>query len=158
MPKTPTGPRPDPMTREVDRLLAQLERAGTKPEHQNGAVPVTNSGKRRFVGVARSNEPPTRADLIGLWARLALGIALGLVMTQWPYPRRCDLPLAGYLAAVGMIVIAGGWIAFSSWRMRSAVPHVLALVLVFWGILLTADQVLPRIGYAAEQATWRCGP
>lgn len=157
MPKTPTGPRPDPMTREVDRLLAQLARVGG-PERENGAPSVTNSGKRRFVGVARSGEAPTRADLIGLWARVVLGMALGAVMTQWPYPHGCDLPLAGYLAAVAMIVVAGGWIAFSSWRMRSGMPHVLSLMLVFWGIVLTAEQLLPRIGYAAEQATWRCAP
>jgi hypothetical protein len=158
MPKTPTGPRPDPMTREVDRLLAQLARAGAGPERENGALSVTSSGKRRFVGVAHSTEAPTRADLIGLWARVLLGIALGAVMTQWPYPHGCDLPLAGYLGAVAMVVVAGGWIAFSSWRMRSGVPHVLSLMLVFWGIVLTAEQLLPRIGYAAEQAAWRCGP
>jgi hypothetical protein len=158
MPKTPTGPRPDPMTREVDRLLAQLARAGAGPERENGALPLTSSGKRRFVGVARSTEPPTQADLVGLWARLVLGVALGVVMTQWPYPHGCDLPLAGYLSATAMVVVAGGWIALSSWRMRSGVPHVLSLMLVFWGIVLIAEQLLPRIGYAAEQATWRCGP
>jgi hypothetical protein len=42
--------------------------------------------------------------------------------------------------------------------MRSGVPHVLSLMLVFWGIVLTAEQLLPRIGYAAESATWRCAP
>jgi hypothetical protein len=40
--------------------------------------------------------------------------------------------------------------------MRGGAPHVLSLILVFWGIVLAAEQVLPRIGYAAERATWRC--
>jgi len=157
MPKTPTGPRPDPMTREVDRLLAQLTRNSPGPERENGTLPVTNSGKRRFVGVARSTEPPTRAELMGLWARVLLCVGLGAVMTQWPYPHGCDLPLAVYLGAVAMVVIAGAWIAFASWRLRSGVPHILSLMLLFWGIVLTAEQTLPRIGYAAEQATWHCG-
>ena len=157
MPKTPTGPRPDPMTREVDRLLAQLARNGSSPEREGDSPPVTSSGKRRFVGVARAMDAPTRRELIGLWARVLLGVVLGLVMTQWPYPHRCDLPLAGYLAAVSMVMVTGAWIAFSSWRMRSGVPHVLSLMLLFWGIVLTAEQLLPRIGYAAEQASWRCG-
>lgn len=158
MSKTPTGPRPDPMTREVDRLLAQLARNGSSPEPENDTKPVTHSGKRRFVGVARSGDAPTRAELIGLWGRLLLGVVLGAVMTQWPYPHRCGLALAGYLSAVTMVVVTGAWIAFSSWRLRSGMPHILALMLLFWGIVLTAERVLPRIGYAAEQATWRCGP
>ena len=157
MPKTPAGPRPDPMTREVDRLLAQLTRNGASREHQKDTQPVTGSGKRRFVGVARAADAPTRAELIGLWARLLLGVTFGAVMTQWPYPHGCDLPLAAYLSAVGMVIITGAWIAFSSWRLRSGLPHALALMLLFWGIVLTAEQALPRVGYAAEQAVWRCG-
>jgi hypothetical protein len=36
------------------------------------------------------------------------------------------------------------------------VAHILALVILFWGIVLAAEQVLARIGYAAERASWRC--
>jgi hypothetical protein len=146
------------MTREVDRLLAQLARQGSGPERENGGPPVTHSGKRRFVGIARTTEPPTRADLIGLWARVCLGVLFGAVMTQWPYAHGCDLPLAGYLGAVAMVMLAGAWIAFSSWRLHSGPPHLLSLLLLFWGIVLAAEQLLPRIGYAAVQAHWRCGP
>ncbi len=156
MPKTPTGPRPDPMTREVDRLLAQLSRHTSGPERQNGGPPVSHSGKRRFVGVARSTDPPTSGELVGLWARVCLCVILGAVMTQWPYAHACDLPLAGYLAAVVMVMLAGTWVALSSWRLHSGIPHVVSLMVLFWGIVLVAEQLLPRIGYAAERASWVC--
>jgi len=55
-----------------------------------------------------------------------------------------------------MVMLAGGWIAVSSWRLRVGVVHTLALMLLFWGIVLAAEQALPRVGYAAERATWRC--
>jgi hypothetical protein len=85
-----------------------------------------------------------------------LGIALGAMMTQWPYPYQCDLPLLGYLGAVATVLVVGAALAFDSWRLRSGPAHVLSLILVFWGIVLAAEQVLPRIGYAADLASWRC--
>jgi hypothetical protein len=79
------------------------------------------------------------------------------MMTVWPYFRECGLPLFGYLVAVAAVVVAGGWIAVTAWTLRNAVAHIIALVLLFWGLVLTADVLLPRTGYAATPATWRCG-
>lgn len=81
---------------------------------------------------------------------------LGALITQWPYPRACGLPLAGYLGAVGAVLVAGVWIAAVSWKLRSAAAHVLAFLLLLWGIGLAAERVLPRVGYAAERAGWSC--
>jgi hypothetical protein len=78
------------------------------------------------------------------------------MITQWPYPHGCGLPLAEYLGAVAMVLVAGAWIAVASWKLRNAPSHVLALLLLLWGIALAAEQVLPRIGYAAERWTWQC--
>jgi hypothetical protein len=99
-------------------------------------------------------EPPTS---IGVWGRVALGVALGVMMTGWPYFKECGLPLFGYLLAVATVVAAGGWIAVTAWRLGNSVAHVLGLVLLFWGIVLTAAELLPRTGYAAAQANWQCG-
>ncbi len=77
-------------------------------------------------------------------------------MTQWPYPYGCGLPLLGYLGAVSTVLLTGAWIAFASWKLRSGVTHILSLILFFWGIVLAAEQLLPRIGYAADWASWRC--
>jgi heme A synthase len=85
-----------------------------------------------------------------------LGLVLGGLMTQWPYPHGCGLPLLGYLGAVAMVMVTGAWIAVVSWKLRHVVAHILAFVILFWGIVLVAERVLPRIGYAAEPASWRC--
>jgi hypothetical protein len=55
-----------------------------------------------------------------------------------------------------MVMVTGAWVAVASWRLRSEVAHILALLIVLWGIVLAAEQVLPRIGYAAERASWHC--
>jgi hypothetical protein len=104
-------------------------------------------------GLGQASQPP---PLIALWAGLILGIVLGGAITQWPYSRGCDLPLLGYLAAVVTVIAAGISSAIAAWRLRSAVAHVLALALFFWGMALAAERVLPRVGYAAERASWRC--
>jgi hypothetical protein len=155
------------MEREVNRLLAGLSSLGSRPDHERPPPrkdPASTPPPRRTDPVslpptqprAATAGAPTRGDRIALWARVLLGGALGGAMTQWPYPHTCDLALLGYLCAVAALLLAGAWIALASWRMRGGAPHVLSLILVFWGIVLAAEQVLPRIGYAAERATWRC--
>ena len=159
MPKTPSGRQRDPMEREVDRLLAQLAHTGSPPARVEGPrvarilAPVT---PRRSPSVARPASAISRGDLIALWTRVLLGAVLGVLMTQWPYAHRCGLPLLGYLGAVAAVLLAAAWIAFASWRLRRGVAHVLGLILFFWGIVLAAEQLLPRIGYAAHQASWQC--
>ncbi len=154
MPKPPPNREPDPMARVVDRLLAQLPGLeGINEPSAAPARPVFGGQSRPVVGAARV-EPPT---LIGLWGRVALGILLGLMMTAWPYFKECGLPLFSYLCAVITVVLAGGWIAVTAWKLRNGVAHILALVLLFWGLVLTADELLPRSGYAAAQASWQCG-
>ncbi len=105
----------------------------------------------------RGQADQERYDRIGLWARVFLASALGVVITQWPYAHTCGWPLIGYLGAITMVLLAGGWIAVASWNQREAAAHVLSFILVFWGIVLAAEQLLPRIGYAALTSTWRCG-
>jgi hypothetical protein len=77
-------------------------------------------------------------------------------MTQWPYTHGCGLPLYGYLAAVGGVIVASFWSMISSWMSRSALAHALSVVLLFWGIGLAGREILPRIGYAKETANWEC--
>ena len=167
MPKTPPGPRPDPLMREVNRLLAQLDhsapRVASQPANASGgddghAVSRPGVGRRprMIVGTAHA-EPTTRLDFAALWSRMLLALALGAAMTQWPYLHGCGWPLAAYLGAAATVLIAGAGLAFDSWRLRSGLVHVLAVGLAFWSIVLVAEQVLPRVGYAAEPAAWSCG-
>jgi heme A synthase len=85
-----------------------------------------------------------------------LGTTLGVLTTQWPYRHDCGIPLAAYLVAVAMVMLAGIWISVVSWNLRSAAAHVLAFLLLLWGCALAAERALPRIGYAAEQGSWTC--
>jgi hypothetical protein len=55
------------------------------------------------------------------------------------------------------VLLTGAWIAFASWKLRSGFVHILSLILI-WGIVLAAEQLLPRIGYAADRASWACPP
>jgi hypothetical protein len=96
----------------------------------------------------------------GAFLRLTLATALGVGILFWPYPKQCGSELAGYLAAVAAVTIGGLWSGVWTWRHRTARAHVLSLLLVVWGLLLGAMEVLPRIGYArldpARPVGWSC--
>ena len=152
MPKPSPDQPPDPMSGVVDRLLAQLPGL-------HGEAPVRRSAPRQ------GSQTPTaihyvdtdfHEDLLGPWARLLLGLALGTMIAWWPYPRNCGFPLLGYLGAVLTIILGGGWAAVSSWRYRAHLAHIISLILMLYGIMLGAAELLPRTGYAVDQATWGC--
>ena len=111
----------------------------------------------RSSGPARAIVANPRWNVAALWGRALLTTALGVAMIQWPYPHACGWALLGYLGAVVAVLLAGAWVAFASWRLRNGLTHLLSLVLFFWGLVLAAEQVLPRIGYAPDPAAWLCG-
>jgi hypothetical protein len=152
MPKPSRGTEGDSLARDVDRLLAQLSGGG----HPASPPPPTSGPQRRITRVSSSTPAVSRAEAIGLWARVALGVTLGALMTQWPYARACGWTLTAYLGAVTVVTVTGLWIAIASWKLRSGVAHVTACLLLLWGLALGAERVLPRVGYAAERARWQC--
>ena len=93
---------------------------------------------------------------MGAWLKTGLGVALGAFMPLWPYAHGCGLGLYLYLGAVLVVIVAGGWAGVASWKHRIAAAHILSLSVVLWGLILAAAQVLPRVGYAAAAAGWRC--
>ena len=160
MPATPSKPNDrDPLAREVDRLLRKLPGAdptlrGT-PE-PSPRPPGVTTGPRPAVG-RPGGRPLTPAELWGLVGRVVAAAILGVALTQWPYAAACGWPLVGYLAALAALLVTAGWAALAAWKLHVGLAHTAALVIFFWGIVLAAEQVLPRVGYAAETATWRCG-
>jgi hypothetical protein len=52
------------------------------------------------------------------------------------------------------------WSAVGTWRHRLGLAHVASLLVVIWGMVLGAREVLPRIGYAVPTAVraagWSC--
>jgi hypothetical protein len=145
------------MEREVDRLLAQLSHFGSAnlPGAEQRATPAPATVILHRTAAA-SVALPSRRDVAALWARAFLAVALGGLMTQWPYPHGCGWPLLGYLGAVFTVLLAASWVGIATWKLRSAVAHILSLILFFWGTVLAAEQLLPRIGYAADEASWEC--
>ena len=138
---------------ELKKIDKQMERVSDEaifPTKQAG----TPAAKAAVAEVQGST------STFGVFARLTLTVALGVGMVFWPYSARCGLGLAGYLAAVGALVVSGVWSSIWTFRHRSGRAHTLALLLVFWGLVLGALDVLPRTGYAIATAghpsTWTC--
>lgn len=131
---------------EVDRLLNQLP---THREEQQAAA----SAKRTPAAPAAAAPEGSR---LGTWARVALGLLVGIGMPLWPYDHGCGIKLFLYLGGVLTVVVAGVWSGLSSWKRRMGVAHALSQLLVIWGLILAAGVVLPRVGYAKEAATWFC--
>ena len=162
MPIAPSSPTPSrTLAIEIDRLLQKLP--GSEPARAipPDAVPVRRGPPTRRSSTVSAKRvdwlSPDQAALLGVWLRALTATGLGVAVAWWPYGRACGWMLSGYLAVIGVVLIAGGWASFSAWRERAATAHVLAHLVMFWGIVLAAEQVLPRIGYAGISATWICG-
>ncbi len=166
------GPQPDPGQRKdaaiVDRLLEGLFFGGDtstakpaqtpKPTRRSqpstpGAMPVVSA--RQSLGTPRVYGAPESGRL-ATWARIAIGCLVAGAMTQWPYAHACGFELGLYLAAAGMVIVTGVWGGSFAWKNRLVLAHIVSQGLIAWGLVLGAGQVLPRVGYAMEQATWGC--
>ena len=141
----------DAELKKIDRQLESMSDSALMPLPPKNAPPEA----RAEVAAERAT---TRTW--GAFLRLALATALGVGILFWPYSRQCGPELAGYLAAVSAVAIGGLWSGVWTWRHRTARAHVLSLLLVVWGLLLGAMEVLPRVGYArpdaARPAGWSC--
>ena len=93
---------------------------------------------------------------LAVWGCVALGVLLGGAMPYWPYEKACGLWLGLYMATVAIVVVAGIWGARVSWRSRLGFAHMIAICTIIWGLALTAQEVLPRVGYAKVRLAWRC--
>jgi hypothetical protein len=138
-------------------------RAPSAAPPSSAARPAGQSAAVTLPGgmVATSTVPPWRRRL-AVGGKALLAVALGVVAAPgiWPYGWRCGSELAVYLVVVGAVVLSGLWAARSSWRHRSGLAHTLSLLLVLWGLGLTAWQVLPRTGLALptmdRPGIWAC--
>lgn len=137
--------------RELARIDKQLESVSDSqlfPE-KKGATPA----QQAQVASDRATATSWPAVL-----RLALSVVLGVGILFWPYANRCGIGLAGYLVAVAAVAASGVWSAVWTWRHRTGRAHALSILLIVWGLVLGATEVLPRIGYAKQALTWNCTP
>ena len=139
----------DSELKKIDRMLEGASDEALLP------AKTAASPQARAEAVAKQKGTST----LGVMARLLLAVSLGVAMVFWPYDARCGLGLAAYLASVGVVIGAGVWTSLWTWRHRSSRGHVLSLLLILWGGVLGAIEILPRTGYAkadAARATWAC--
>lgn len=134
---------------EVDRLLNQLPTH--REEQASAAAPKRAAPAARSGGAADGG-----GGRVGTWARVGLGLLLGIGMPLWPYDHTCGIRLFLYFGGVLTVVVAGVWSSLSSWKRRMGTAHLLSQLLVIWGLVLTAQVVLPRWGYTKVPATWFC--
>jgi hypothetical protein len=157
----PKRPKDEALASEIDALLKKLPQAD--PDLVGRPTPAVRSQSAPpprpdvpLASRATRQAEPTGGSGVAVWARVALGVVLGVGLTQWPYRTDCGWPLLGYGASVVVLLLTAGWCTLTTWRHRAGVAHVVSLLLAFWGIVLSASILLPRIGYASEAATWRC--
>lgn len=141
--------------RDWDKELADIDKVIARMPSQK---PVPAIGAPAAVPAGRPEAPVGggRLAVFTTWLRVTLGVALAVGITQWPYASACGLNLVVYLGAIGVVILAGLWSSISSWRRRLGVAHTLSLLVLLWGLLLAAREVLPRAGYARQARTWSC--
>jgi hypothetical protein len=139
--------------RQIDKALEGLSDEQLLPAPAKGAPPAAK---------AQVAEQRAQVRTWPAFLRLGLASALGVGILFWPYGARCGGGLAAYLGAVAVVVVGGVWSAVWTWRHRTARAHLLSLLLVLWGLVLAAVDVLPRSGYAKptadHPASWACVP
>lgn len=145
--------------KKIDKQLASIPDSALPP--QKAAPAPSPGGGRPAPGPSALSAPaPTGTSTFGVFARLGLALVLGVAIAYWPYSARCGLGLGLYLGAVGTLITAGVWSSIWTWRHRAAKGHTLALLLVLWGLVLGAIDVLPRVGWAKptvdHPARWTC--
>jgi len=145
-------------TKELAKIDRQLESVSDEALFPTKGAP--GKGPKSGATRAENVDKQKTTSTLGVFIRLLLSVALGVGIIFWPYDARCGFGLFGYLAAIGVVTASGIWSAIWTWRHRSARGHTLSLLLVLWGVILGAMEVLPRVGYAKADAlhpaTWTC--
>jgi hypothetical protein len=144
-------------TRDWDKELSKIDRQ-LESLSDEALLPARTASTP--MAKAEAVEKQRTTSTFGVMARLTLAVALGVGIYFWPYAARCGPGLFAYLAAVGVVMGAGIWTSIWTWRHRSARGHLLSLLIIIWGAVLAAQEILPRIGYAipteAHPSTWMC--
>ena len=146
----------DAELKKIDRQLESISDKALIPS----APPATAGSAASPAAQARVVAERESTRTWPAFLRLALASALGVGILFWPYPKTCGVELYGYLAAVIAVTGGGLWSSVWTWKHRTARAHVLSLLLVIWGLVLCALEVLPHAGYArpdaGRPAGWSC--
>lgn len=148
-----TGPNRDwdKEMAEIDKIIAKQPVSAPGKPIPAGAGPAAPAGRAALPAPVRSGRTVMTA-----WVRVALGVAVAVGVTQWPYAHTCGMLLYAYLAAAGGVVLAGLWGAVTSWHRRMGLAHIISLLVTIWGAALLAQTVLDRSNYARHPGVWVC--
>jgi hypothetical protein len=152
---------------KIDKQLSSVSDEQLLAEQRKAAAPALPPGKPVPVGAAAPavKVAPVGKPAAGAWASwlkvtVAIAAAAGLMFWPWPPGLRCGVPLLGYTAATAGVTLLGIWSALGTWRHRLGLAHAASLIVVVWGLVLGAREVLPRAGYAIPTlergAGWTC--
>lgn len=145
-----------------EQLVAEQRKAAAAPAAVAGAgrtaVPAPAAlpaGKAPAAVGARPAAGPWAT-----WLKVLVAVAAAVGLMFWPWSPRCGMPLVGFTAATGAVALLGIWSAIGTWRHRLGLAHAASLLVVIWGLVLGAREVLPRVGYAVptvdRAAGWTC--
>jgi hypothetical protein len=141
----------DAELKKIDRKLESMSDSALLPAPAKGAPPAAKAQVAAERAATRT---------WGAFLRLALATALGVGILFWPYSHQCGFGAAAYIAAIAAVAAGGLWSSVWTWRHRTARAHVLSLLLVVWGLVLGAIELLPRTGYAKPDPLrptgWTC--
>ncbi|MGH7590399.1 MAG: hypothetical protein ACREL2_03090 [Gemmatimonadales bacterium] len=145
--------------RDWDKELAAIDREIAKlPDPKLGSPPAgrpTGTPAAAPAAAPVVASPGARAFL-GAWVRVLFGAAIALGVLSWPYGHLCGWSLYGYLGAVLVVIVAGVWNVLATWKRRMGAAHGVAIVVLITGLILAAQAILPRIGYAKQALSWMC--
>ena len=142
---------------EIDKLIARepaAPKAGSIPTQRVGAPPSLPVPGRPGPDVPV--RPARRRERAATWVWVVLATALAVLLVLWPRANDCGLGLLYYLAGVAALLITGLFGARAAWRRRQGLAHTLSLLAIGGSLVLAAQEILPRTGYASEAARWTC--
>ncbi|HEU4800552.1 MAG TPA: hypothetical protein VFS94_07970 [Gemmatimonadales bacterium] len=142
---------------EIDKLISRepvAPKAGSIPTQRAGAPPSLPTPGRPGPDVpARA---PRKRERAATWVWVVLAAALAVLLVLWPRANDCGLGLLYYLAGVAALLITGLFGARAAWRRHQGLAHTLSLLAIGGALVLAAQEILPRTGYARDAARWTC--
>lgn len=154
---------------KIDKQLASVSDeallADSKAAAPNGLAGRTAAGRTMAAPAAaapaRASAPAAaKAGSWKAWLKVAVAVSAAAGLMFWPWPARCGPALIGFTAATGAVAVLGAWSAVGTWKHRLGLAHLASLLVVMWGLVLGARELLPRVGYAIPTADrtagWSC--
>lgn len=145
--------------RDWDKEMAAIDREIAKlPGPNPGGPPAPRSAGAATPAplVTQGAAPRGTRAFLGAWIRVLLGAAIAVGVWSWPYAHPCGWSLYGYLGAALVVIVAGVWNILATWKRRMGAAHGVAILVLITGLILAAQAILPRIGYAKHALTWMC--